>query len=68
LEKCPKNVVISVLLDLLDVGVSSLHRLSGSDLEIRMKFTELVMKCLWKLTKTLGVTLKEKVCFELHLI
>lgn len=61
LENCPQNSVISVLLDLLDVGVSSLHRLTGADLEVRTKFTELVMKCLWKLTKALKLALGKKV-------
>ena len=51
LENCEKNQIFSTLLDLMDSSVDSIDK-SPED-ALALKFAELVMKCIWKLTKTL---------------
>ncbi len=55
LEHCPKTSSFTALLRLLATPPDSVAR----DPEATAKFHELVVKCLIKLTKTLGATLKE---------
>ncbi len=47
-----------MLLDLLDTGIASLRGLTPAEAQTQAKYSELVMKCLWKLTKALQDTLR----------
>ena len=58
LDNCSKNYIFSVLVDLLDAGIAAINHVPGDELGYRTKFTELVMKCLWKLTKSLRETVR----------
>jgi hypothetical protein len=59
LENSNVNNTFSVLLDLLDAGVLSLGQ-SRDNSTVEAKYAELVMKCIWKLTKALQQTINSK--------
>jgi cytoskeleton-associated protein 5 len=51
LENCDKNDSFAVLIMLMRQSSSIMLQLSPEEREAQAKFTELSMKCLWKLTR-----------------
>nr|KAJ3421325.1 Microtubule-associated protein, microtubule dynamics during spindle orientation [Polyrhizophydium stewartii] len=60
LETCDSNFTFRVLLHILQRSAASCSQLSGDLLALQCKHTELVMKCLWKITKMLPKRLEER--------
>lgn len=58
LDKCDKNLLFRTLLDLLYSSIEDVDR--SHEQANTIKFSELVMKCLWKLTKSLKKTVEEE--------
>lgn len=58
LETTDRNASFSVLLAILEQSASSMKTLSPQLLSTQSKYTELVMKCLWKLTKLIQEMVK----------
>ncbi|KAJ3118323.1 Microtubule-associated protein, microtubule dynamics during spindle orientation [Phlyctochytrium bullatum] len=53
LENCDRNKTFSLLLNLLQQSTMEAVKASKEDLPAHVKHTELVMKCLWKMTKVI---------------
>ncbi|KAJ3077818.1 Microtubule-associated protein, microtubule dynamics during spindle orientation, partial [Quaeritorhiza haematococci] len=53
LENCDRNASFSILLEILEQSANATQELPQEHLTIQIKYTELVMKCLWKVTKIL---------------
>jgi len=51
LENCDKNDSFAVLIMLMRQSSAIMLQLGPQEKEVQAKFTELAMKCLWKLTK-----------------
>ncbi|KAI8849851.1 armadillo-type protein [Chytridium lagenaria] len=55
LENCDRNKSFSILLNLLQQSTMETIKASARDAPNHAKYTELVMKCIWKMTKFLEV-------------
>ncbi|KAL5036633.1 hypothetical protein RTP6_004181 [Batrachochytrium dendrobatidis] len=60
IEGCDCNMTFRVLLRILQRSAATCFNMSGQTLTLHSKHTELVMKCVWKVTKTLPKRLEEK--------
>ncbi|KAI9333804.1 armadillo-type protein [Obelidium mucronatum] len=60
LDNTDRNLSFGVLLTLLEQSASTSTQCSPEDLPLQAKYTELVMKCLWKLTKVIPQLIQEK--------
>ncbi|RUS19776.1 armadillo-type protein [Endogone sp. FLAS-F59071] len=58
LENSNRNATVSALLLILEKCSSNLRNLEGPVASAQAKFTELIMKCLWKLAKTIQENLR----------
>ncbi|KAI9145343.1 armadillo-type protein [Paraphysoderma sedebokerense] len=73
LENSDRNTSFSVLLNILEKSSSNLPYLDEPHASAQTKFAELVMKCLWKLTKVLQETIKmpnfklSQLLFDVHI-
>ncbi|KAJ1345061.1 hypothetical protein BSLG_000576 [Batrachochytrium salamandrivorans] len=60
IESCDCNVTFRVLLRILQRSAAACSNLTGQVLALHSKHTELVMKCVWKVTKMLPKRLEDK--------
>ncbi|KAJ3032355.1 Microtubule-associated protein, microtubule dynamics during spindle orientation, partial [Rhizophlyctis rosea] len=60
LDNAGRNDCFSILLDILAKSSMSMRNLPADQLETHSKFTELAMKCVWKMTKVISKLLQEK--------
>ncbi|KAJ3398578.1 Microtubule-associated protein, microtubule dynamics during spindle orientation [Chytriomyces hyalinus] len=68
LENCDRNMSFSVLLSLLEQSANATLHCLPDDVPLQAKYTELVMKCLWKLTKLIPQLVNEGVLDPTQLI
>ncbi|KAJ3293732.1 Microtubule-associated protein, microtubule dynamics during spindle orientation, partial [Blyttiomyces sp. JEL0837] len=59
LENCDKNMIFSILLSLLEESANSTVVAPADELDAHVKYTQLVMKCLWRMTKIIGKLIEE---------
>ncbi|KAJ3392260.1 Cytoskeleton associated protein 5 [Entophlyctis sp. JEL0112] len=60
LDNTDRNLSFGILLNLLEQSATASVHCSPEDIPLQAKYTELVMKCLWKLTKVIPQLVKEK--------
>ncbi|KAJ3225479.1 Cytoskeleton associated protein 5 [Clydaea vesicula] len=60
LESCDRNDTFSVLLEILDTSSQLLKDCRPDEISRQSKYVELVMKCLWKLTKIIPQLVQSK--------
>ncbi|KAJ3290966.1 Cytoskeleton associated protein 5 [Rhizoclosmatium sp. JEL0117] len=60
LDNTDRNLSFGILLNLLEQSATSSVHCSPEELPLQAKYTELVMKCLWKLTKVIPQLIQEK--------
>ncbi|KAJ1562829.1 Microtubule-associated protein, microtubule dynamics during spindle orientation [Nowakowskiella sp. JEL0078] len=60
LENCIRNDSFSVLLEILEQSAHATVEVTPEQLPIQTRFTELVMKCIWKITKIIPSLLESK--------
>ncbi|KAJ3077075.1 Cytoskeleton associated protein 5 [Podochytrium sp. JEL0797] len=68
LDNTDRNLSFAVLLTLLEQSATASAHCSPEDLPLQAKYTELVMKCLWKLTKVIPQLIQEHQLDASHLI
>ncbi|KAJ3202313.1 Microtubule-associated protein, microtubule dynamics during spindle orientation, partial [Dinochytrium kinnereticum] len=61
LENCDRNKSFSTLLNLLQQSTMETIKASPQDVATHAKYTELVMKCLWKMTKVIPQLFEQNV-------
>ncbi|KAI8616669.1 armadillo-type protein [Chytriomyces sp. MP71] len=59
LDNCDRNLSFGVLLALLEQSANATLHCLPDDIPLQAKYTELVMKCLWKLTKVIPQLVQE---------
>ncbi|KAJ3102735.1 Cytoskeleton associated protein 5 [Physocladia obscura] len=60
LDNTDRNLSFGILLALLEQSASAAIHCSAEEIPLQAKYTELVMKCLWKLTKVIPQLVQEK--------
>ena len=59
IENCDANATFRILLTTLQHSACACSSLSGAELQHQAKHTELVMKCIWKIVKTLPKAIED---------